>query len=273
MGGVNDDGFMFFLRKMNLELHKSHWEHANSWWEKLFKVHVPIKWDDYDKDYSDLPQEIKKRHAFREAQHEVIRNLEHFDKTWKDNSDEQEEFRMKNKELRLAALGAGHWSHEWYDILKPDYLRTPTWIPAKVAPRYSSRRVALGRAGPTKPSIIELDGDENESKEISNEQQLAIKRKHTKKDTEEDLKPLHLQHKVTNQLMKQLDVDAKKESNCFLVESLRLRRQVEITYRMKGRDVEDAANDTDLDVDASHLWKGTQCVSTSNKVNASLTVL
>ena len=28
------------------------------WWPRLFSSHAPIKWDDYEKDYSDLPAEV-----------------------------------------------------------------------------------------------------------------------------------------------------------------------------------------------------------------------
>eukprot|EP00958_Prasinococcus_capsulatus_P018088 scaffold2088_cov399-Prasinococcus_capsulatus_cf.AAC.56 len=238
LGGLHEDGFMLYLRKMNLELHKSYWEHANSWWEKLFTEHVPIKWDDYDKDYSDLPSDIRRIHDVREAKMDEVRALEHKEKTWKDNSDEQEEFRMKYKELRLAALGAGYWSHEWYDVLKTDDLRTPTWIPPKIVARYGAA------------------GAHEAAQPFSKEEQMAIRRKHTKRDMEQDLKPFHLQDRVLTHLAKELNVDVNTESNCFLIDSLSMRRQVELTYKMKGREVEDPTNDRDLDVDASHLWRG-----------------
>lgn len=40
----------------------SHWQHHSMWWPRLFKHHGEIAWDDYEKDYSDLPAEVLRRH-------------------------------------------------------------------------------------------------------------------------------------------------------------------------------------------------------------------
>ena len=34
------------------------WQHSETWWPGLFQHHQPIQWDDYDKDYSDLPLQV-----------------------------------------------------------------------------------------------------------------------------------------------------------------------------------------------------------------------
>lgn len=34
------------------------WQHSEMWWPRLFCHHAPIQWDDYDKDYSDLPPQV-----------------------------------------------------------------------------------------------------------------------------------------------------------------------------------------------------------------------
>ena len=39
-----------------------HWLHSESWWPRLFRHHGEIAWDDYEKDYSDLPEEVLARH-------------------------------------------------------------------------------------------------------------------------------------------------------------------------------------------------------------------
>ena len=36
--------------------------HSEMWWPRLFKSHATIEWDDYEKDYSDLPPEILSPH-------------------------------------------------------------------------------------------------------------------------------------------------------------------------------------------------------------------
>lgn len=39
-----------------------HWMHSEMWWPRLLKHHGEIAWDDYEKDYSDLPEEVLQRH-------------------------------------------------------------------------------------------------------------------------------------------------------------------------------------------------------------------
>lgn len=39
-----------------------HWMHNLMWWDRLFKQHGQIAWDDYEKDYSDLPEEVLEKH-------------------------------------------------------------------------------------------------------------------------------------------------------------------------------------------------------------------
>lgn len=34
------------------------------WWDRLFKQHGKIAWDDYEKDYSDLPEEVLEKHRW-----------------------------------------------------------------------------------------------------------------------------------------------------------------------------------------------------------------
>lgn len=42
----------------------SPWQHSASWWPRLFRDDpVQVAWDDYDKDYSDLPPAIAAAHA------------------------------------------------------------------------------------------------------------------------------------------------------------------------------------------------------------------
>lgn len=36
--------------------------HSEMWWPRLFTQHSEIAWDDYEKDYSDLPAEVLRRH-------------------------------------------------------------------------------------------------------------------------------------------------------------------------------------------------------------------
>lgn len=53
-----------------------HWLHSEMWWPKLFHGGPEIAWDDYEKDYTDLPAPILEAHAAVEAEREVNRQIE-----------------------------------------------------------------------------------------------------------------------------------------------------------------------------------------------------
>ena len=50
--------------------------HSESWWPRLFTGGPEIAWDDYEKDYSDLPAPVMAEHARLEAEKEAQRQLE-----------------------------------------------------------------------------------------------------------------------------------------------------------------------------------------------------
>ena len=58
-----------------------HWLHSEMWWSRLFHHHCEISWDDYEKDYSDLPAEILQHHHALEEQREGTRQLEAAEKS------------------------------------------------------------------------------------------------------------------------------------------------------------------------------------------------
>jgi hypothetical protein len=104
--GARDDGFMFYLKKMNLELYQKHWQHNRMWWQQLFDHHAQIVWDDYDKDYSDLPEPIMMEYKRNEARRDEERHLDHAEKEVRD--------RLQDKDVRLlppfpASLRAAAW--------------------------------------------------------------------------------------------------------------------------------------------------------------------
>lgn len=63
-GGGGEDGCVLSLHKMNLEVLRRHWLHSEMWWSRLFDHHGEIAWDDYEKDYSDLPEEVLAKHRW-----------------------------------------------------------------------------------------------------------------------------------------------------------------------------------------------------------------
>ncbi len=54
--------------------------HSESWWPRLFRHHSEIAWDDYEKDYSDLPEEVLLPHKVSEVARDAVRQLESADK-------------------------------------------------------------------------------------------------------------------------------------------------------------------------------------------------
>ena len=57
-----------------------HWMHSEMWWPRLFRHHGEIAWDDYEKDYSDLPYEVLVPHKVAELEKDAVRQLEAADK-------------------------------------------------------------------------------------------------------------------------------------------------------------------------------------------------
>ena len=58
--------------------------HSETWWPRLFKSGPEIAWDDYEKDYSDLPAPVMAEHGRLEAAKEATRQLEAAEKSERD---------------------------------------------------------------------------------------------------------------------------------------------------------------------------------------------
>ena len=107
MGGEGEDGFLITMTKMNLEVLQKHWMHSEMWWSKLFDDHPDIAWDDYAKDYSDLPEEVMERHRIKEAQKEETRALEGVDEKRRKRLAGEDERRKRTRMDRLRELREG----------------------------------------------------------------------------------------------------------------------------------------------------------------------
>lgn len=46
------------VSRLKICCHGRQWQHSEVWWPCLFSHHAAIQWDDYDKDYSDLPPQV-----------------------------------------------------------------------------------------------------------------------------------------------------------------------------------------------------------------------
>ena len=107
LGGEGEDGFLISMTKMNLEVLQKHWMHSEMWWSKLFVDHPECQWDDYSKDYSDLPEEVMERHRIKEAQREETRALESKDEKRRKRLTGEEERRKRARMNRLSKLREG----------------------------------------------------------------------------------------------------------------------------------------------------------------------
>ena len=106
-GGVGDDGFVFYLRKMNLELLAGEGGNEETWWPRLFTHHAPIAWDDYEKDYSDLPAHVMEQHWLQEHKSQVTRAVESADKSQREGAQERDDVRRRRRQERLHVLRGG----------------------------------------------------------------------------------------------------------------------------------------------------------------------
>lgn len=107
LGGDGEDGFLISLTKMNLEVLKRHWMHSEMWWSKLFNDHPDIAWDDYEKDYSDLPEEVLEKHRLREAIKDSEKQVEQGDEKRRDRIQAAEDMRKRKRQERLQVLRDG----------------------------------------------------------------------------------------------------------------------------------------------------------------------
>lgn len=107
IGGQGEDACCLTMTKMNLEVLKSHWKHSEMWWSKLFENHPEIAWDDYEKDYSDLPAEVLERHRIREAQKEEVKQIESKDEKRRKRLSQADDMRKKNRMIELQNLRDG----------------------------------------------------------------------------------------------------------------------------------------------------------------------
>jgi hypothetical protein len=114
-GGVGEDGFVFYLKKMNLELLVADGAHAETWWPRLLRSHAEIAWDDYEKDYSDLPEPLMRAHLALEAKEACARRLEGAEKRERDAADERDDVRRRTRQERLHVLRGGA-PLSWVDL-------------------------------------------------------------------------------------------------------------------------------------------------------------
>ena len=103
-GGDGDDGCCITMKKMNLEVLRKQWSHSESWWSRLFDAHTEIAWDDYEKDYSDLPEEVLTKYRLSEASKEADRRLENSERKARETIQSTDDVRKRRRQERLAVL-------------------------------------------------------------------------------------------------------------------------------------------------------------------------
>lgn len=103
-GGDGEDGCCMTLKKMNLEVLRKHWMHSESWWSRLFVGHTEIEWDDYEKDYSDLPEEVLMKYRISEASKDAEKQLENAERKSRASIQSADDRRKRRRQARLAIL-------------------------------------------------------------------------------------------------------------------------------------------------------------------------
>ena len=112
----SDNGLLtVYLKKMNLELLSTSHQHANMWWPRLCADHAEIQWDDYEKDYSDLPEPIMRQHEKNELQSKILNNLEYKERLKNESLQEADEVRRRMRQERLHEMRTGE-RLSWVDL-------------------------------------------------------------------------------------------------------------------------------------------------------------
>lgn len=116
LGGENDDGFMLYLKKMNLELFKTKQAQAtDSWWDRLFMAHGDIRFDDYDKDLTDLPTPIAEAITAIEAESDAKSMIDDGEHNERESAHARNDMRKRNRQVRLAELRGGKYL-SWVEL-------------------------------------------------------------------------------------------------------------------------------------------------------------
>lgn len=87
-----------------------------------------IKWDDYDKDYSDLPPQVLKAHSLMEAKKEYSNMLDYGERRRNGTEVISEDARLRDRHLRLKRLGVPHWTPVYEDATKSIKESQSRWI-------------------------------------------------------------------------------------------------------------------------------------------------
>ena len=121
---------------MNLELLSTPHNHSKSWWDRLFRHHGRIAWDDYDKDYSDLPDQVKRMHLLAEAKNDRTNRLQQAEKTKREALEERDAVRKRARQERLHVLRSGSFK-PWVALNRAN--PPPDKLAAPVAPNQTDR--------------------------------------------------------------------------------------------------------------------------------------
>ncbi len=81
--------------------------HSEMWWPRLFRQHGEIAWDDYEKDYSDLPEPVLRAHHLIEAKEASARQVEGAEKRERAGANERDDVRRRTRQERLHVLRGG----------------------------------------------------------------------------------------------------------------------------------------------------------------------
>lgn len=89
--------------------------HCEMWWPRLFRHHTSIAWDDYEKDYSDLPEVVLQKHRLNEAFKEEERRIEGVERGKREVLQERNDVRKRRRQERLNILRSGQ-NKSWVEL-------------------------------------------------------------------------------------------------------------------------------------------------------------
>jgi len=83
------------------------------WWDCLFSTHCKIAFDDYDKDYSDLPAPIMNTHLAFEFSKQSEKLIEFEETKERELSQAKDDIRKRERQERLNVLRGGGAYKSW----------------------------------------------------------------------------------------------------------------------------------------------------------------
>lgn len=116
-----DNGVLtLHLQKANTKLYADPGNHSATEWRRLMRGSKEVKWDDTEKNYSDLPSVSMELFRVQEGIKDAMRLLSHGDEAMRERSTELDEARRRSRQQRLAILRGCEYA-PWLTMVRDSF--------------------------------------------------------------------------------------------------------------------------------------------------------